>query len=383
MQNGYTRGDGDKYRYLMKTLDRYIFKEISVTWFAVTVVLLVIMVANVLVRILSKITDGSIPVDALFLLVGVKVINLLVTLIPLGLYLGVLLAFGRLYRDSEMSAIAACGTGLGALYRPAIWNGVLGVVLISMLTFWASPWAARYEQQLTDKVANRSIGSLLDAGRFVEILDGSAVVFAESSSNSRDRFNRVFVHRDLEDGAFEVETAEYVIYQRDEQTDEEFIVFVDGVSTIGKPGAESYQRTRFARHGLRIPQDEQANSVLENSAKTVSELLESDDLQSKAEIQWRFSIPLAALLLVLLAIPLSHTSPRQGRYSKIALAILIYVPYANLLVLSRKWIAAGTIPPWVGLSWVHLMFAALILIFTFKRFGFSWRSDNRTVTNTL
>ena len=99
------------------------------------------------------------------------------------------------------------------------------------------------------------------------------MVFAESSSNSRDRFNRVFVHRDLEDGAFEVETAEYVIYQRDEQTDEEFIVFVDGVSTIGKPGAESYQRTRFARHGLRIPQDEQANSVLENSAKTVSELL--------------------------------------------------------------------------------------------------------------
>ena len=356
----------------MRTLDRYIFKEISVSWFAVTVVLLVIMVANVLARILSRVTDGSLPADALFLLVGVKVINLLVTLIPLGLYLGVLLAFGRLYRDSEMSAIAACGTGLGALYRPAIVNGIIGVVLISLLTFWVSPWAARFEQQLTEKVAARSIGSLLDAGRFVEILNGGAVVFTESVSNGGEQFNRVFVHRDLEDGRFEVETAEYATYQRDAETDSEFIVFVDGVSTIASPGAESYQRTRFARHGIRLPATEQTSRELENSAMTLTELINSNDLQSIAELQWRFSIPLAALLLALLAIPLSYTSPRQGRYSKIALAILIYVPYANLLVLSRKWVAAGTIPPAIGLLWVHLLVVVLIVFLTIKRYGTGW-----------
>ncbi len=356
----------------MKTLDRYIFKEIFLTWIAVTVVLLVIMVANVLARILSKVTDGTIPVDALFLLVGVQVINLLVTLIPLGLYLGVMLAFGRMYRDSEMSAVAACGTGLGALYRPAIVNGVIGVVVITFLTFWASPWSARYEQQLTEKIATQSIGSLLDAGRFVEILDGGAVVFTESLADGSDQFNRVFVHRDLEDGAFEVETAEYAIYQREEQTDEEFIVFVNGVSTIAKPGAESYQRTKFARHGVRLPRDEQTSRELENSAKSFTELLNSDDLQSTAEMQWRFSIPLAALLLALLAIPLSYTSPRQGRYSKIALAIMLYVPYANLLVLSRKWIAAGTISPVVGMVWVHLLVVVLIIFLTVKRYGASW-----------
>jgi len=181
------------------------------------------MVANVLARLLSKVTDGILPADVLFLLVGVKVIDLLVTLIPLGLYLGVLLAFGRLYRDSEMSAIAACGTGLGALYRPAVVNGFIGMFLISVITFWASPWAARYETQLTEKIATQS-----------------AVVFTESLSADKEQFNRVFVHRDLENGAFEVETAEYAVYQRDEETDEEFIVFVNGVSTSSKPGADSY-----------------------------------------------------------------------------------------------------------------------------------------------
>ncbi len=358
---------------MLNALDRYIFREISLTWFAVTVVLLVIMIANVLARILSKVTEGLLAADVLFILVGLKVINLLVTLIPLGLYLGVLLAFGRLYRDSEMSAIAACGAGLKALYRPVILNGLIGVVLIALLTFWASPWAARYEQGITERAADQSVTSLLSAGRFVEILGGNAVVFTESLSDDKQEFRQVFVHRDLDDqGSFEIETAESAVYQRDEDTDSEFIVFVDGVSITGQAGGDSYQRTRFSRHGIRLPNDERATGALENSAKTFTELWRSGDQQSAAEIQWRISIPLAAMLLALLAVPLSHSSPRQGRYSKIALAILIYVPYANLLVLSRKWLAAGTIPPIVGLWWVHLLFFCLIAFLTIRRYGFNW-----------
>lgn len=356
---------------MLGVLDRYILREISLTWFAVTVVLLVIMVANVLARILSKVTEGSLPADALLVLVGLKVINLLVTLIPLGLYLGVLLAFGRLYRDSEMSAIAACGAGLKSLYRPVLINGLIGVLLITLLTFWASPWAARFEQTLTEKIAGQSIASLLGAGRFVEILDGNAVVYTESLSADKNTFNQVFVHRDLEDGAFEVETAKSAVYQRDDENNE-YIVFVDGVTVIGRPGGQSYQRTTFERHGVRLPGRQQSTAALENSAKTFSELWRDDSNQSSAEIQWRISIPLAALLLAFLAIPLSHTSPRQGRYSKIALAILIYVPYANLLVLSRKWVAAGTIPPIVGLWWVHLLFIGVIVYFTVRRYGVDW-----------
>lgn len=358
-------------------LDRYISREISLTWAAVTVVLLVIMVANVLARILSRVTEGRLPADALLVLLGLKVINLLVTLVPLGLYLGILLAFGRLYRDNEMAASAACGAGLGSLYRPVLYNGFIGVLLIAALTFWASPWAATLERQVTDRIASQSVSSVLGAGKFVEILDGSAVVYTESLSQTQGQFNQVFVHRTLNDGSFEVETAESANYRRDVDGNE-FIVFNNGVTIIADAEGESYQRTEFARHGIRLPGRAEAASSVEISARSLRDLWQDSSSQSIAEIQWRFSIPLAALLLALLAVPLSHTSPRQGRYSKIVLAILIYVPYANLLVLSRKWTAAGKISPLIGVWWVHLLFIAVVMFFTWRRYGVSWFGVSRS-----
>jgi lipopolysaccharide export system permease protein len=353
-------------------LDRYVFREITQTWLAVTIVLLVIMIANVLARTLSKVTDGTVAPEMLLALVAVKSVNLLVTLIPLGLYLGVLLGFGRLYRDSEMSAIAACGAGLKALYRPAIVAGLIGVVLIGILTIWVSPWAARYERVLADQIASRSVAGLLNAGRFVELLDGKAVVFTESLAENKQQFENIFVHRELADGSFEVETASYAVYQHDELTGDEFIVFVDGASTVAQPGSSQYRTTRFAQHGIKLPERESTSSVGKVESFSMTSLWQSDSQAASAELQWRISIPLAAVLLAILAVPLSHTSPRQGRYSRIALAILIYVPYANLLVLSRKWIAAGTLSPVIGLWWVHILLLALAAILAVKLYGISW-----------
>lgn len=353
-------------------LDRYIFREISQTWLAVTIVLLVIMVANVLARTLSKVTDGSVAPDMLLALVAVKSVNLLVTLIPLGLYLGVLLGFGRLYRDSEMSAIAACGAGIKSLYRPAVVAGLIGVVLISILTIWVSPWAARYERVLADQISSRSVAGLLTAGRFVELLNGGAVVFTESLSENKEQFRNIFVHRELDDGSFEVETAAYAVYQHDKLTGDEFIVFVDGSTTVAKPGSHQFRTTTFSQHGIKLPDRASASSATKISAQSVTRLWQSSDPAASAELQWRISIPLAAVLLAILAVPLAHTSPRQGRYSRIALAILIYVPYANLLVLSRKWIAAGSLSPMIGLWWVHGLLLILAFVLSARLYGLQW-----------
>lgn len=347
-------------------------KEMFLTWLAVLVVLLVIMVGNVLGRSLSQVSDGIIQADMLLMLVGVKSINLLVTLVPLGLYLGIMLAHGRFYRDNEITVMQACGVGWLDLMRPTAVIGLLGVLVITVLTLFASPWAARYEQSLKQQMREQSALSLVTPGKFIESSDGQTVFFARQSNPDRTQFNDVFMYRQSEQGEPAVDTARIASYQFDPATGDEYLIFTDGQTTVGTPGQAEYTITDFKRQGILRPREEPAEPRLIRKGKSIAQLWGTDDPEDKAELQWRFSIPLAALLLALLAVPLSYTSPREGRFGKIAIAILIYIPYANLLVLMRKWIAAGSVPAWIGLWPVHLAVVCLILAVLAKRTGWQW-----------
>lgn len=351
-------------------------KEMLSTWLAVLVVLLVIMIGNVLGRSLSRVSEGVIQPDMLLVLVGVKSISLLVTLIPLGLYLGILLAHGRFYRDNEMSVMQACGVGWVDLLRPTAVIGLLGVLAITALTVFASPWAARYEQSLKQSMREQSALSLVTAGKFIESTDGRTVFFARQSNAQRTQFNDVFMYRQRGDSGDEsipvVDSARLANYQVDVETGNEYLIFTDGQTSVGLPGAQEYTVTDFKRQGILRPKEEVAEPRLIIKGKRISDLWGSDDPADRAELQWRISIPLAALLLALLAVPLSYTSPREGRFGKIAVAILIYIPYANLLVLMRKWIAAQSVPAWVGLWPIHIGVACLIVFLLARRTGWRW-----------
>ncbi len=355
-----------------RILDFYLIKEMLITWFAVTTVLLVIMIGNVLARSLTKITEGAIAPDALLSLVAAQSTALLVTLIPLGLYLGVLLAHGRFYRDNEMSVMLACGVGWRDLIRPTFLVGCIGVLLIGFLTVFASPFAARYEQRLKTELREQSGLSLLSAGRFVESSDGKTVFFTQNISPGKTQFENVFMHRSTSDGVPAVDTARIASYQVDPETGNEYLVFSDGETVIGAPGDPDHTITSFRRQGLLRPREDRQAPALKAKGKTLTQLWHSEELRDKAELQWRISIPLAALLLALLAVPLSYLSPREGRFSKIAVAILLYIPYANLLVLARKWISSGTLPVWVGLWPVHLLVFLVIIWFLSRRVGWTW-----------
>ena len=342
------------------------------TWAAVLAVLLVIMVGNVLARSLSRVGDGAVAADMLLLLVAVKSISLLVTLIPLALYLGILLAHGRFYRDNEMAVMQACGVGWLDLMRPTAAVGLVGVVAIGLLTVFASPWAARYEETLQQRLREESALALLTPGRFVESSGGDVVLFVGEGSPDRTQFNDVFMYRGREDEPPAVDTARFATYQRDEASGNEYLVLSDGQTSVGRPGEAGFTVTDFHRQGVLRPREDDDAPRLRLKGKTLAQLRASEDPADRAELQWRLSIPLAALLLALLAVPLAHTSPREGRYGRIGLAILVYIPYANFLVLMRKWIAAGTVPAWVGLWPVHALVAALVVWLLARRVGWRW-----------
>ncbi|MDQ7017495.1 MAG: LPS export ABC transporter permease LptF [Gammaproteobacteria bacterium] len=353
-------------------IDRYLIKEILQAWFAVTLVLLLILVSNSLVLILSKAVDGSLPNDAVLPLFFTYVISFLVTLIPLGLYLGVMLSLGRLYKDSEMSALNACGIGSRQLFRPVLACAGLAVLIIVCLTLWASPWAARVEQQLKANLEQRSELNNVNAGRFNVSRDGKSVLFVKQVSADGTVLEDVFVHAKTADGRLSLEVAEQATFVRGDKNQHAHVLFERGRRYVGQPGQADYEVTEFERHGIVVMDNPVVQQALKRAAKTTTELWSSDLLADRAELQWRLNLPLVALILALLAVPLSRTTPRKGRYGKLVVAVLFYVPYSNFLVLSKNWMIEGVTAPYLGMWWLQLLMLSLVLLLILNMHGFAW-----------
>ncbi len=346
----------------MRIINRYLLREFAESWIAVTAVLLLILIGNSFLFIFRKVGSGDIPPDAVAPFLFSNTVMFLVGIIPFSLYLGVLLGFGRLYRDSEMAALGACGVGGLGLYRPVLLLCAPAVAVVAFLTFVATPWAARIEQAAKTQVESRSELSGIEAGRFNESRDGRSVLFVAGMSDAGERMRDVFIHGPDPDGGRGLEKARSA--RQETVQGHSFIVLEDGVRFVGEPGAADYRVIDFARHGVRIPQSTRGQASLRRAGKSVQELLASPHKKDHAELQWRFSLIAASVLLALLAVPLSHTSPRKGRYGRLALAVVVYLTYWNLLVVSKSWFGDGTTPAVIGMWWAHvpLLLLALALI---------------------
>lgn len=356
----------------LPVIDRYVLREILQTWLAVTAILLLILVTNTIVYMLGKVVEGELSGDAVVPIVLTNVSTYVVSLVPLGLYLGLLLAFGRLYAESEMAALGACGVGFARLYRPVMIVGLLAAALTAVLTLWVSPWAARLEHGIEVRMAARSDLAGIAPGRFNRAADGRVVLFAETRSDSGERLREVFVEATGPDGETHVIRSEAAVERTDPDTGWRFLEFRNGHRYTGTPGSSTFRVVEFERHGVRIPRPSVEAGDAGRDGMTVTQLLEAGSAPAAAELHWRMAMPLACLTLALAAVPLSHTTPRKGRYGKIAVALVLYLAYTNMMVLARDAVARGDVPPALGLWWAHALALALILALLAHRCGWRW-----------
>jgi lipopolysaccharide export system permease protein len=348
----------------MRLVDRYILREISESWIAVGTVLLLILIGNAFLSIFRKVGGGDIPADAVAPFLFTYMIRSLVAVVPFSLYLGILIGIGRLYRDSEMAALAACGIGGWRIYRPALILSVPAVLVVGFVVFYATPWAAHIERAANTEIANRSELAGVGAGRFNESRDGNTVYFVAELNAKRTKMNDVFVHGPEPRGESGLETARYAAQET--QDGARYVVMYDGVRYIGTPGQADYKIIEFAKHGVAVPPPRGGEARLRRSGKSLQQLLASTSLKDRAELEWRIAVMISVVVLVVLAVPLSHTAPRQGRYARLAIAVLVYVPYRNLLAVAKNWLGNGETPPWLGIWWAHvpvLLLAAGMMLY--------------------
>src|SRR5688572_5022848 len=331
----------------MRTLDRYIFREVAVTCIAVTIVLLVILLSNQLARVLSQAAANDFPRSVVLSLIGLTSAGYLSLIIPIGFFLAIMLSLGRMYHESEMAAMQSCGVGPSGLYRPIAYLGVVIAVLLVWLSFWAIPAASARAQQIrTEALQNAQFG-LLEPGRFRTFGGGSVVFYAERVDDNGILHNvNVFVDR-REDPASNGELEIWVATRAEQRgagnADQMFVLY-DGEHYKGVPGKGEWQVAQFAEGGYPIRLGGLESRAGKAGMKPTSVLLASSDPHDRAELQRRISTPMMTLILMLAAVPLARVRPRQGRFGRIGIAILFYFIYTLLLDAARTWVEESKVP---------------------------------------
>ncbi len=349
---------------------RYVFREAVQAWLAVTVVLLLILLTSQFAQVLGDAASNRLPKDAVLQVMLLTSVQYLTILIPVGLFLSILLAMGRLYRDSEMYALMACGVGPAKLYRPLLSFAAVLAVLAAWLSLDAAPWAIREVQRIAQAARERADLRVMEAGRFVSFGHADAVVYAEAVAPD-GRLSNVFVQR-REGARVEVVVAAEA-WQRDtDDPNVKMLTFSRGRRYEGEPGSPRFNIIEFAEHGVPYSLPDRGPVRLEPESQPAMALLRSAGLAGVAELQWRISVPVMALILAILAVPLGRSSPRQGRYAGLGAGVLVYVSYANLLGAAKVWLERGKVPPLVGMWWVHALFLGAALALLVLRFG-AWR----------
>jgi len=335
---------------------------------AVTFVLLLIFMSGRFIKYLAQAASGGVSPDIIFSIMLYRLPGFLELILPLGFFIGILLAYGRMYLDSEMIVLHACGYSEKRLLTQTLLLSIVVALVVGVMSLYLSPWGMRNVESLFVEQSKKTEFEMLTPGRFQSFSSGNSVTYADSISDDKQVMENVFIADQSEEGG----VLELVYAESGRQEVGEggarFLILNNGTRYLGKPGGFGFQQVAFESYGIRMEDNVVEVGRLKREARTSYSLWKSENLKSTALLQWRISIPLLVPIVTLLAVSVSRVNPRQGRFVHLFPAMLVYVAYLGLLIVARKNLARGNIPEWFGLWGVHLGFLCLaIMLFAKQR----------------
>jgi lipopolysaccharide export system permease protein len=337
-------------------ITRYLFREIIQATVAITGILLLILLSNQFVILLSRAVQGDFPATAIAVLIALSTPGWLVLLLPLGLFLGILFTYGRWYADNEMAVLFASGVSILQLVFMTLIPASLITALVAWLSLIAVPTAyTAYDRHLAQAEVD-IVSQIVSPGRFQASSDGRFIVYVESLTANHEPQN-IFI-ADQPKPTDKDQTTSVVFSQKgrftmDSLSHQQFIVLKSGQRYQGMPGHADYKELSFDDYWFKIRKPN-ANIRLRTRSKSLAELWDSEKSSDFAELMWRLSIPVSVLVLALLAIPLSRSRPRRGKFARFLPAILVFIIYYNALALTKSWVEDGALSAFALWS-VHLI----------------------------
>ena len=342
-------------------------RELSFTTGGVFLVLVTIMVTTLVIRILGFAANGAVNPEDAVVLIALATLGYLAVLLTVSLFVATLIVLVRWYKDSEMIVWFASGLSITNLIRPILQFAAPLIIIISLLALFVWPWANRESTLISQRFQQRDDVSMVSAGQFKESAKAERVFFIEEIDVDKSEVQNIFV-ADSKNGKLSIAVSSTGFIQNSEGG-EKSIVLHNGRRYEGQPTQPDFRILEFEEYNTKIRSKEALAPAPRDREKTITELFAgtSPDVinPNRAELLWRIGLPLMALGLVLIAIPLAYVNPRLGNYTAMFYAVLIYLIYSNLLNLTQNFVAKGKVSVLIGIWPIHLL-ALLIAIFLIR-----------------
>jgi lipopolysaccharide export system permease protein len=346
-------------------IDRYIIREISRPAVTICTALMGIFGCFIAARYLEDSVQGQLPGSTVILLILLRIAIALEVLLPTTLFLSVMIAFGRLYRDSEMTGMFACGISMARVLRPVAVMAITAGLMVACFSLYIRPWAWNQFYGLKARAEANFDMTRMKGGNFYEVEGGNTVIFAENVDNLTNRAQRVFIQI-IRHGKMKIIYAKAASQYSQDTAADPVLELQDGRLYEFSETEKTGEILQFET--LAMPLVSKDGMPLEQKIKAApfEQLMHSETPEEIAELQWRLTAPFSTILLALLGVPLSRSSPRQGKYAKVPLGILVFAVYYNLSAISKKWVGQGVVGSIPGIWWTQVLLGGLLLVLLWK-----------------
>jgi lipopolysaccharide export system permease protein len=356
-------------------LAKYLIRNVLMITAAVFIVLGLVIFGNQLVLVINESLEKGIPIADLLPLVGFKMIRDVPLILSLSLFLAIILAISKSYKDSEAVVMNSLGIGdkhLMVFIQPVV---IVIFIFILFLTTIAVPWSKQQRSMIIDRSENSSKFSFIKEGEFQEFKDGDIVFYASKVKNidgeSTQDMEEIFIYT-LADNQPIITLAAQAQKYTDINTKSVYLRLKDGTRYHGFPSEMNKKILNFDQYDLQIINGEKRQSTnieTKTESKPTLDIIFSSDTREIAEWQWRLSQPISVLILSIFAILLGKTSPRGGKNLGVLAGVIVFIIYNNALLIAKSSLEKGDTLPIIGLWWVHLVVLLIIFIFYAYRHG--------------
>jgi lipopolysaccharide export system permease protein len=350
---------------------RSLIREFSLIAISVVGVLLAIMLTRLLILLLGRAASGEVLAEAVMGLIAFGILTYLPILLGIAVFVAVLLALTRSYRDSEMTVWFTSGLSIASWVKPVLQFALPVAVICAFLSLVLSPWSQAQSVEYQRLLESRDEVSSVTPGIFQESRSADRVFFVDKLSEGDDVVNNVFVQSTQNDRLGVIVAKRGFIETA--PNGDRFVVLQNGRRYEGTPGTLDYRTVDFERYALRIEPHEAKREAPSTKASKTIDLINEHRPDQVAELHWRVALPIAVVIMALFAVPLSFVNPRSGRSWNLILAVLIYALYYNLLSIFQAYVSSQRVPAWVGLWPVHIVMVLILAVLFYKQlFGFRW-----------